>query len=154
MAKRMFKVRTYMMISLFILLLVGLTAIFNISQATKTAGIASQITTAEYSGMNPYIQFTGHQLVIMNKNDFDWTNVQFKLVAELPARAPMPELDKSHEVVIRLPRLRARSTFTVAAGELGDDRLWQMQTGFSKPYQMTIQCNTPRGACAWSGRWE
>jgi hypothetical protein len=154
MAKPMFKVRTYVIISLLILLLVGLTAIFTISQATRTAGIPSQITTAEYSGMNPYVQFTGHQLVIMNKNDFDWTNVQFKFVAELTARAPMSELDKSHEVVIRLPRLRARSTYTVAAADLGDDRLWQMQTGFSKPYQMTIQCDTPRGACAWSGRWE
>jgi hypothetical protein len=67
--------------------------------------------------MNPYIQFTGHQLVIINKNNFDWTNVQFKLVSELGADALLPELDKRHETVMMLPRLRARSTYTVTAGE-------------------------------------
>lgn len=154
MAKPMCKVRTFLIISLLIFFVVGLTAIFNISQATRAAGMPSPITAAEYSGMNPYVQFMGRQLVIMNKNDFDWTNVQFKLVAELSAEGAMAELDKNHELVITLPRLRARSTYTVTAGERGDDRLWEMQTGFSKPYQVTIQCDTPRGACAWSGRWE
>jgi hypothetical protein len=150
----MCKARTCLIVSLFIFFVAGLTAIFNISQAPRAAALPPPITAAEYSGMNPYIQFMGRQLVIMNKNDFDWTNVQFKLVAESTAGDTMAGLDKHHEVVISLPRLRARSTYTVTAGEQGDDRLWQMQTAFSKPYQVTIQCDTPRGACAWSGRWE
>ena len=154
MAKRMFKIRTYLSISLLISLVVGLTAISNISPATKTGSMPSHLITAEYSGMNPYIQFTGHQLVIINKNDFDWTNVQFKLISELGRDVTLPEPGKSDEVLMTLPRLRARSTYTVAAGELGDDRLWQVRPGFSKPYQLTIQCDTPHGTCAWSGRWE
>jgi signal peptidase I len=148
----MSNMRTYLIISLLIALVVGLTMLSNTSQATKIGSIPSSIITAEYSGMTPYIQFTGHQLVIINKNDFDWTNVRVKLVSG--AGTPWTEPDRGDEVVMTLPRLRARSTFTVAASEWGDDRPGRAQPGISKPSQLTIHCETPYGTCAWSGRWQ
>jgi hypothetical protein len=147
-------IRTYLIISLLVSVVGGLMAMSNISQATKASTSPSSIITTEVSGMNSYIQLTGHQLIIINKNHFDWTNVHLKLVSDLGAGPSLPELDKRYEVAMTLPKLPARSTFTVAAGEWGNDHPGQAQLGLSTPSHLSIQCDTPYGVCTWSGRWK
>jgi hypothetical protein len=86
----------------------------------------------------PSVEFTGTKFVIININDFDWTNVELRV---------------NGKYVIKTKRIKTYETYTVGAMQftkVSDGT--RFNPLLMKPQEFTIWCDTPEGRGYWYGK--
>ena len=86
------------------------------------------------------VTFTGTKFVIINLEDFDWTNVEMRVNAKY---------------VLKTQRIKTYESYTVGAMQftkVSDGTRFNPLT--MKPNKIQIWCDTPKGTGVYIGRWE
>jgi hypothetical protein len=94
--------------------------------------------------LNANISFDGSQFAIKNNDTFDWTNVKLELNSGIIRGG----------YTLRAQLIEAGQTYTVGAMQFtkGDGTRFNPFT--TKPKDIFISCDTPRGKGYYSGGWD
>jgi hypothetical protein len=134
--------------------LIVLTSSILASQKNRVASKNYRITQISPDELRTFVQFTGEQILIINNNDFDWTNVQFTVRAA-PIFAPIAhERPPTSPIAHTLPRFKARGVHTIGAFQSGEPTSPEWSTATMRPLSLEIWCDTPQGRTFWAGSWE
>lgn len=86
------------------------------------------------------VDFTGTQFVVININDFDWTNVKLRV---------------NGKYIFKTQRIKTYESYTVGAmlfTKSSDGTRFNPLT--MKPLRFNISCDTPEGRGYWQGEWK
>jgi len=86
------------------------------------------------------VNFTGTQFIIINIDDFDWTNVDLRV---------------NGKYVLKIQRISAEKIYTVGAMQftkVSDGTRFNPLT--MKPKKFQIWCDTPKGKGVYNAKWE
>jgi hypothetical protein len=127
---------------------VGNTLSFQPFQKDQSTFNNYRIAEISHNGLRAFVKFTGQQIIIINNDAFDWTNVQFSVRA-------VPTFDyAASEIAHSLPRVKARGVYTI-------DPFWPVEAnspkgneGTTRLLSLEIWCDTPEGKNFWAGRWQ
>ena len=112
-------------ISIVIILIIIVLAIGGLKSCLKTVDLIASV------------DFTGTKFVIINLNDFDWTNVKLRI---------------NDKYVFKTQRIKTYETCTVDAMQFSkvSDRA-RFNPLLTKPQEFSISCDTPEGSGHWYG---
>ena len=124
------------------------------SQKNRMAAKHYRITQISPDGLRAFVKFTGEQIIIINNDDFDWTNVQFAIHAVPAFEAAPSESLPTSTLALTLPRIKARGVHTIGASQPGESTGPEGKAPTMPPFSLEIWCDTPQGRYFWAGRWE
>ena len=82
------------------------------------------------------VDFTGTKFVIININDFDWTNVKLRV---------------NGKYVFKTQRIKTYESCTVGAMQFAKRDGTRFDPSTMKPQKFNISCDTPEGRGYWQG---
>ena len=90
------------------------------------------------------VRFTGTQFIIVNKNNFAWTNVKLDI---------NPGTFKSG-YVYKVSKISSNKEYTVGAMQFAKGDGTRFNPFTMKPKEIFIACDTPKGRGYYTGGWE
>jgi hypothetical protein len=124
------------------------------SQKNRMASKNYRITQISPDGLRAFVKFTGAQIIIINNDDFDWTNVHFAVRAVPVFEPASSESPLTSPIAHTWPRIRARGVHTISAFQPVESTSPEGKTPIMRPVSLEIWCDTPQGRNFWAGRWE
>jgi hypothetical protein len=130
-------------------LLIGQTFSFQTDRRTLRN---SRITEMAHSGLRVFVKFTGHQIIIINNNAFDWTNVQVAVHTGPILHGISAGSSSGSYSTHALPRIKARSVYTISPPRPAESTRSELEELGTLPFSLEIRCDTPQGRDFWAGR--
>ena len=128
-----------LIVIIFVIALIG--GLFKSGDKTEKP---STSTSQAMIDLKASVSFTGTQFVIVNKDNFDWTNVKLEVNSGLLKGG----------FVLKTQRMTAGETYTVGAMQFAKGDGTRLNPFTTKPQNLSIWCDTPRGKGFWYGAWE
>jgi hypothetical protein len=123
-----------------IVVLLSVFGFFNSDDETKKS--SSSISQTMIS-INPSVRFVGTQFIIVNKDSFDWTNVKLEVNSGLLTGG----------FVLKTRRMKSGETYTVGAMQFAKGDGTRLNPFTTKPQNLSIWGDTPKGKGFWYGGW-
>lgn len=120
--------------------LIGLIVAGVLAAGTTNGGGGSSSTVR----LNATVHFTGTQVVVKNKDSFNWSNVKLEVNPGLV----------SGGYVLNVPTMKAGETYTVGALQFAKSDGERFNPFTHKPQKFSIWCDTPKGKGFYSGEWK
>ena len=131
------------LISLIVIIII--VSYFKIPQGTGTDR-STLITTQEKEEieLNVEARFTGTQFIIVNKNDFIWTNVKLDINTGTFRSG----------YVYRVKNILPNKKYTIGAAQFTKSDGTRLNPFVIKPKTIFIICDTPKGRAYYTGGWD
>ena len=100
--------------------------------------------TSSIIDLNTSVNFTGEQFVIVNEDNFDWTDVKLEVNSGLLKGG----------YVLKTEKMVAGETYTVGALRFAKGDGTRLNPFIIKVLNFSIWCDTPNGQGFWYGSWE
>lgn len=122
----------------------GLLLAVLLATGTDDTGGAVSKTASSTVDLHTTVRFTGTQIVIDNKDPFDWTDVKLEINPGLV----------SGGYALDVERMKAGETYTVGALQFANSDGERFNPFTHKPQKFTVSCNTPGGRGFYYGTWK
>ena len=119
-------------------------AIISIGGSGENKKTETTPPTSSIIDLNTSVNFTGEQFIIINEDNFDWTDVKLEVNSEL----------LKDGYVLKTKKMVAGETYTVGALQFAKGDGTRLNPFIIKVLNFSIWCDTPNGQGFWYGSWE
>jgi hypothetical protein len=109
-------------------------------------------TSTSSDVLNAYVRFTGTQFLIINKNQFAWTNVRIEISSGTSQDHHLHGPIGPRALMLMAPRINTGEAYAVGVTQFRRDEGTTFDPVTTRPQNIKIWSDTPRGRGFWSGR--
>ena len=101
--------------------------------------------------LKAYVRFTGTQFLIINKNQFDWTNVRIEINADISQDHPLHETVAPSAFMLMVSGINTGEAYSVGVTQFRREDGVKLDPVTTKPENIRIWSDTPHGRGFWYG---
>jgi hypothetical protein len=101
--------------------------------------------------LKAYVSFTERQFLIMNKNQFDWTNVRVEVSSDISQDYPLHGTIDPRAFMLMVPRMNSGEAYPVGVTRLRREDGAMLEPVTTRPEHIKICSDTPHGRGFWYG---
>jgi hypothetical protein len=96
-----------------------------------------------------YVSFTEIQFLIINKNQFDWTNVRVEVSSDTSQDHPLHGTIDPRAFMLMVPRINSGETYPVGVTQFRREDGATLEPATTRPEHIKICSDTPHGRGFW-----
>jgi hypothetical protein len=108
-------------------------------------------TSTSSNVLKAYIRFTRTQFLIINKNQFDSTNVRVDVNSDISQDHPLHKIIDPRPFMLTIPRINSGEAYSVEVTEFRREGGAKLALVTARPESIKIWSDTPRGRGSWYG---
>jgi hypothetical protein len=101
--------------------------------------------------LKAYVSFTEIQFLIINKNQFDWTNVRVEVSSDISQDYPVHGTIDPRAFMLMVPRMNSGEAYPVGVTRLRREDGAMLEPVTTRPEHIKICSDTPHGRGFWYG---
>jgi hypothetical protein len=101
--------------------------------------------------LKAYVNFTEKQFLIINKNQFDWTNVRVEVSSDTSQDHPLHGTIDPRAFTLMVPRINSGEAYSVGVTQFRREDRATLEPGITGPEHIKICSDTPHGRGFWYG---
>jgi hypothetical protein len=101
--------------------------------------------------LKAYVNFTERQFLIINKNQFDWTNVRVEVSSDTSQDHPVHGTVDPRVFMLMVPRINSGEAYPVGVTQLRREDGATLEPVTTRPEHIKICSDTPHGRGFWYG---
>jgi hypothetical protein len=101
--------------------------------------------------LKAYVRFTGTQFLIINKNQFDWTNVRIEINADNSQDHPLHETVAPSAFRLMVSGINTGEAYSVGVTQFRREDGAKLDPVTTRPENIRIWSDTPHGRGFWHG---
>lgn len=109
------------------------------------------ITYTASNILKAYVRFTGTQFLIINKNQFDWTNVRIEINADISQDHPLHETVAPRAFMLMASGINTGEAYSIGVTQFRREDGAKLDPVTTKPENIRIWSDTPHGRGFWYG---
>jgi hypothetical protein len=101
--------------------------------------------------LKAYVNFTERQFLIINKNQFDWTNVRVEVSSDISQDYPLHGTIDPSSFMLMVPRINSGEAYSVGVTQFRREDGAKLEPVTTRPEHIKICSDTPHGRGFWYG---
>jgi hypothetical protein len=101
--------------------------------------------------LKTYVRFTGTQFLIINRNQFGWSNIRIAIGLDRGQDHPIHEKIDSSAFMLMIPRIDSGEAYSTGIMQFRREDGTKLDPAITRPENIKIWSDTPRGRGFWYG---
>jgi hypothetical protein len=119
---------------------------------TQTHSLNYTFPCTTASILKAYVRFTGTQFLIINKNQFNWTDVRIEINTDSSQNHYLHETTDPNAFMLMLPKMDIGEAYPIKVTQFRRDDGTKLDPVTTRPENIKIWSDTPHGRGFWYGR--
>jgi hypothetical protein len=108
-------------------------------------------TSTASKRLKAYVRFTGTQFLIINKNQFDWTNVRVEISSDINQDHPLHDTIAPRAFMLMVSEINTGEAYSVRVTQFSREDGAKLDPVTTRPENIQIWSDTPQGRGFWYG---
>ena len=117
--------------------------------SVQTHGLNHTVISTGSGILKVYVRFTGLQFLIINQNQFDWTNIRIEVSSDTRQDHHLNGAIGTSGFMLMVPMIHSREAYPVEVTQFRREDGAKLELIAARPAKIKIWSDTPRGRGFW-----